>query len=144
MSTSIRFRWRVWVLPIHGNECVDGRGDGAANFYVVWKRGLRWYSIKLVWSSEGAVGATCNRTRNPFVASDSIIVHSGSPTGMWQEEEIDPDALFRAHFEGGNPDAEVPELQGVGIMTDGDQTRTSSMADYAGIVLYKRQRLALR
>jgi hypothetical protein len=68
----IRFGWRVWVLPIHGNECVDGRGDGAANFYFVWKRGLRWYSITLVWSSEGAVGATCNRTRNPFVASDSI------------------------------------------------------------------------
>jgi hypothetical protein len=140
----IRFRWRVWVLPIHGNECVDGRGDGAANFYVVWKRGLRWYSIKLVWSSEGAAGATCNRTRNPFVASDSIIVHSGPPTGVWQEEEIDPDALFRAHFEGGNPDTDVPELQGVGIMTDGDQTRTSSMADYAGIVLYKRERLASR
>jgi hypothetical protein len=34
----------------------------------------------------------------------------------------------------------LPELQGVGIMTDGDQTRTSSMADYAGIVLYKRER----
>ena len=140
----IRFRWRVWVLPIHGNECIGGLGDGAANVYIVWKRGLRWYSIKLVWSSEGPVGAICNGTRNPFVASDSIIVHSGAPIGVWQEEEIDPDALFRDHFEGGNPNAEVPELQGLGIMTDGDQTQTVSVADYAGFVLYKREHLASR
>jgi Protein of unknown function (DUF3047) len=140
----IRFRWRAWVLPIHGNECVAGRADGAANVYVVWKRGLRWYSLKLVWSSEAPVGVTCNGTRNPFVASDSIIVRSGAPTGEWREEEIDPAALFRAHFEGGNPEAEVPELQGIGIMTDGDQTGTTSMADYGGFVLYKQERVASR
>ena len=140
----IRFRWRAWVLPIRGNECVDGRGDGAANVYIVWKRGMRWYSLKLVWSSEASVGVTCNQTRNPFMASDSIILRSGAPIGVWQEEEIEPDALFRAHFENGNPDAEVPELQGIGIMTDGDQTRSWSVADYAGFVLYKRQRVAVR
>ena len=116
---------------------MDGRGDGAANVYVVWKHGMRWYSLKLVWSSEARAGATCNQTRNPFVASESIIVRSGLPTGVWFEEEIQPDALFRAHFEGGDPTAEVPELQGIGIMTDGDQTHTVSAADYSGFVLFK-------
>ena len=140
----IRFRWRAWVLPAGGNECADGRGDSAASFYVVWKRGWRWYSLKFIWSSEAPAGATCNRTRNPFVASDSIIVHSGPPIGEWFEEEIEPEKLFRAHFEGGNPNAEVPELQGIGVMTDGDQTRSASVADYAGFVLYKRERLASR
>ncbi len=106
--------------------------------YIAWKRGLRWYSLKLVWSSGAPAGATCDRTRNPLVASDTIVLRSGPPTGVWQEEEIDPAALFRAHFEGGNPAAEVPELQGVGILTDGDQTHTMSAADYAGFVLYKR------
>ena len=55
------------------------------------------------------------------------------------DEEIDPDALFRAHFEGGSPDAEVPDLQGIGILTDGDQTHSVSAADYAGFVVYKQQ-----
>ena len=140
----MRFRWRPWVLPAGGNECMDGRGDSAAGVYVVWKRGLRWYSLKFVWSSEAPVGATCNRTRNPFVASDSIVVHSGAPVGEWFEEEIEPEALFRAHFADGDPNAEVPELQGIGFMTDGDQTRSASVADYAGFVLYKHEHLALR
>jgi len=140
----IRFRWRAWVLPIGGNECIEGRADGAANVYIVWKRGLRWYSLKLIWSSEAPAGVTCNGTRNPFVASDSVILRSGAPTGVWRDEEIDPAALFRAHFEDGNPNAEVPELQGIGIMTDGDQTGTVSVADYAGFVLFKRDHVASR
>ena len=140
----IRFRWRAWVLPVGGNECAPGRGDAAANVYIAWKRGLRWYSLKLAWSSSAPVGATCDGKRNPFVASDTIVLRSGPPTGVWQEEEVDPAALFRAHFEGGNPAAEVPELQGVGILTDGDQTQTVSAADYAGFVLYKRISTASR
>jgi DUF3047 family protein len=140
----IRFRWRPWVLPVDGDECIQGRGDAAANVYVVWKRGLRWYSVKLVWSTVGKAGVTCRGPRNAFVATDSVILHSGPPTGEWREEEIDPAALYREHFEGGNPNAEVPELQGVGILTDGDQTRTSSAADYAGFVLFKRFTTAAR
>jgi hypothetical protein len=139
-----KFRWRVHVLPRGGDECVPGRGDGAANVYLVWKSGMRWYSLKLDWSTEGTRGAICNVTRNPFVASDTVILRSGSPTGVWLEEEIDPDALFRAHFEGGNPKAEVPELQGIGILTDGDQTRSVSSGDYGGFVFYKEERVAKR
>jgi Protein of unknown function (DUF3047) len=135
----IRFRWRPWVLPVAGDECKEGWGDAAANLYVVWKRGWRWYSVKLIWSSVGTVGVTCRSTRNALVASDSVIVRSGPPTGEWQEEEIDPSALYRAHFEGGNPNAEVPELQGIGILTDGDQTHTVAAADFGGIVLFKRE-----
>src|SRR5438128_6702723 len=48
----MRFRWRALVLPRGGDECVEGRGDAAANVYVTWKRGMRWYSLKLVWSTE--------------------------------------------------------------------------------------------
>src|SRR5436305_4546822 len=136
-ARSFRFRWRALVFPRGGNECVAGRGDSAANVYLAWKKGLRWYSMKLVWSSEASRGATCNGTRNPLVAAASVVLESGGPAGVWREEEVDPDALFRAQFEGGRPDAEVPELQGIGILTDGDQTQSVSAADYAGFVLYK-------
>jgi hypothetical protein len=133
----MRWRWRALALPRKGNECVGGLGDSAAAVYVTWKRGLRWYSLKFIWSSDAPLGATCNRMRNPLVASDSIVLRTGASSGEWVEEVIDPEALFRQHFADGDPGAEIPELQGIGVMTDGDQTRSMSAADYAGFVLYK-------
>ena len=128
----MQWRWRAQVLPRHGNECASGLGDSAAAVYITWKRGLRWYSLKFIWSTGAPVGATCNRIRNPFVASDSIVLRSGPATNGWEEEVVDPEELFRQHF-----DRDVPELQGIGLMTDGDQTGSMSAADYAGFVLYK-------
>jgi Protein of unknown function (DUF3047) len=133
----LTWRWRANVLPRKGNECAPKLGDSAANVYVTWKRGMRWYSLKFVWSTEAPVGATCNKIRNPFTASDSIVLRSGATSIGWVEESIDPEALFRDHFAGGDPNAEVPELQGIGLMSDGDQTNSASGADFADFVLYK-------
>jgi hypothetical protein len=119
------------ALPAGGNECADGNGDSAAVVYVTWKRGLRWYSLKYVWSSVGPKGSTCDRKRNPFRAQDTVIVESGPPLGEWRTVTINPDIEFRNHFEGGDQQASVPNLIGVGIMSDGDQTKSPSEADYA-------------
>lgn len=133
----LQWRWRAQVLPRKGNECASGRGDSAAAVYVTWKRGLRWYSLKFIWSSEAPLGATCNRVRNPLVASDSVVLRTGATSSTWVEETIDPEQLFRQHFANGDPRADVPELQGIGVMSDGDQTGSVSAADYAGFTLYK-------
>lgn len=126
----LRWRWRAIELPKGGNECAEGKGDSAAAVYVTWKRGLRWYSVKLVWSADATVGSTCNRIRNPFVASDSVILRSGESGSRWRTEEVDIDALYRQHF-----GDDIPELQGIGLLTDGDQTRSVSAADYADFTL---------
>jgi len=128
----LRWKWRAQVLPKDGNECADGKGDSAAVVYVSWKRGLKWYTLKYVWSATGVKGRVCDQKRNIFVAQDTVILESGPPVGEWKEEEIDPTAEFRAHFEGGNPNADVPDLAGLGIMSDGDQTKSISAADYTG------------
>src|SRR5438105_1705215 len=133
----MQWRWRAQVLPRKGNECASGLGDSAAAVYVTWKRGLRWYSLKFIWSSEAPLGATCNRMRNPLVASDSVVLRTGIVSADWVEETIDPEELFRQHFSNGDPAADVPELQGIGLMSDGDQTDSVSAADYAAFVLYK-------
>ena len=126
----VRWKWRAQVLPKHGNECAAGFGDSAAVIYVSWKRGLKWYSLKYVWSTDGAKGSVCDKKRNLFVVQDTVILESGGPTNVWKEERVDPTAEFRAHFEG-----DVPDLVGIGLMSDGDQTNSVSAADYAGFVL---------
>ncbi|HVW24089.1 MAG TPA: DUF3047 domain-containing protein [Polyangiaceae bacterium] len=134
----LRWSWRAVVLPKGGNECESGKGDSAAVVYVTWKRGLRWYTLKYVWSATGPKGRTCDSKRNPFVAQDTIIVDSGEPVGQWRTVHIVPDDEFRNHFEGGDPKASVPDLVGVGIMSDGDQTKSQSSADYRDFVVVLR------
>jgi hypothetical protein len=135
----LRWSWRAVVLPKGGNECAGGgKGDSAAVVYVTWKRGLRWYTLKYVWSAGAPKGRVCDSKRNPFVAQDTIIVDSGEPVGEWRTVRVVPDDEFRNHFEGGDPHASVPDLVGVGIMSDGDQTKSQSAADYKDFVLVLR------
>ena len=88
-----------------------------------------------MWSSVGPKGWTCDRKRNLFLAQDTVILESGGPTNVWQAEEIDLKKEFRRHFEDGNVDAAVPDFQGVGLMSDGDQTQSDSAADYGNFVI---------
>ena len=130
----LRWKWRAITLPNGGNECKDGKGDSAAVVYVTWKRGLRWYTLKYVWSAVGKKGAVCDSKRNPFVAQDTVIVESGGPLNEWKTVNLDLRAEFRNHFENGDANADVP-ISGIGIMTDGDQTGSISVGDYAEFVI---------
>jgi len=127
----LTWKWRAEVLPRGGDECAPGQEDSAAVIYVTWKRWLRWYTLKYVWSAAGAKGNVCGRKRTPLVAQDTLILETGGPVGVWKTETIDLDTEFRARF-GEN---DVPDLQGLGLMSDGDQTHSESAADYGGFVL---------
>ena len=134
-TKKLRWKWRAHVLPKGGNECKDGFGDSAAVIYASWKRGLKWYTLKFVWSTAAEKGTTCDQKRNLFVVQDTVVLQSGGPLGIWREEEVDPTLEFRNHFEGGNQKADVPDFVGIGLMSDGDQTHSISASDYAGFVI---------
>jgi hypothetical protein len=126
--------WRAIKLPHQADECTPKKGDSPAVLYVTWKRMLRWYALKYVWSATRPPGTVCDRRRNPFVAQDTVVLRSGGPLGVWQRESIDLAHEFRKYFEDGDPDADIPSLVGIAIMTDGDQTKTESTGDYADFV----------
>ena len=130
-ASKLRWQWRALTLPVGGDECRDGKGDSAAVVYVSWKRALRYYTLKYVWSAVGARGAVCDKKRNPFLAQDTVILESGAPLNEWKSVALDLPTEFRRHFEGGDAKAEVPDLFGVGLMSDGDQTASPSSADFA-------------
>jgi hypothetical protein len=131
----LHWKWRALALPLGGNECADGKGDSAAVVYVTWKRGLKWYALKYVWSAVGPKGAVCDKKSNWFRAQQTVILETGAPLNAWVNESIDLDAEFRKHFEDGDPKADVPDFMGVAIMSDGDQTQSPSSADFGGFVL---------
>jgi hypothetical protein len=98
---------------------------------------MRWYTLKYVFGTGAPEGTVCHRKRSPFAAQDTIVLRSGGPLGAWRDQEIDLGEEFRNHFENGDARAAVPDLAGIGILTDGDQTRSESVADYAGFVLIR-------
>lgn len=134
-ATRLRWRWRALELPRGGDECARGKGDSAAVVYVSWKRGLRYYTLKYVWSAVGQRGAVCDKKRNPFLAQDTVIVETGAPLSEWRTVDLDLRAEFQKHFEGGDAAADVPDLFGIGLMSDGDQTASVSSADFADFTL---------
>lgn len=131
----VRWSWRARILPRGGDECMKGKGDSAAVVYLTWRRGLKFYALKYVWSATGVKGRVCDKKRNLFVAQDTTILVSGGPLNTWRTEELDLRAEFRKHFEKGDPNADVPDFVGLGIMSDGDQTQSESSADFGAFTL---------
>jgi hypothetical protein len=131
----LSWSWRARVLPNGGDECKQGKGDSAAVVYVTWKRTLRYYTLKYVWSAVGTKGSVCDKKRNPFVAQDTVVLESGAPLHTWKKVDLDLRAEFRRHFGDGDENESVPNFVGIGLMSDGDQTKSESSADFGTFTL---------
>ncbi len=131
----LAWRWRALVLPAGGNECDSRKTDSAGSVYIAWRRGMRWYGLKYAWSSVAPLGAVCDRRDNLLMRGETIIQRSGGPLGAWVDESLDLEAEYRKHFAGGDPRAEVPDLIGIAVLTDGDDTHSASSADFGGFLL---------
>lgn len=129
-AKGLRWSWRARTLPKGADECQPGKGDSAAVAYVTWKRGLRYYTLKYVWTAAGTKGRVCGKKRNLFVAQDTVVLEAGPPLDVWRTVELNLTSEFRKHFADGDADADVPDFVGIGIMTDGDQTQSESSADF--------------
>jgi DUF3047 family protein len=131
----LRWRWRVRAFPTGGDECRGGYGDSPASVAAAFKRGFKWYILRFVWSTASPLGAVCDKKRNLFLARDTIVLERGGAAGVWLNEVVDVHQSFLNHFVGGDPNADVPDLVGIAVLSDGDQTRSESGADFAGFEL---------
>jgi hypothetical protein len=131
----LRWLWRASAVPERGDECRADHGDSAASVSLAYKRGMRWYVLKYVWSAEAPLGAVCDRKRSLLLARDTVVLERGPARGTWLREVVDVRRAFIDHFAGGDPNTDVPELVGIGVMTDGDQTQSTSGAEWAAFEL---------
>ena len=131
----VRWEWRARVVPERGDECIPGRGDSAASVSLAFKRGMKWYILKYVWSGASPLGEVCDRKRSLLVARDTIVLERGDARETWVREVVDVRRAFIDHFAGGDLGADVPDLVGIGVMSDGDQTWSPSGADWTGFEL---------
>ena len=124
----VRWRWRGRTFPTGGDDCAHGVADSAAGVFLTFHSGLKWTLLKYIWSEKRPVGDLCDKRNSPFLRRQTTVLESGGPLGTWHSEALDPKGEFVKHFGGKRED--VPDFVGIGLLTDGDQTKTSSAADY--------------
>src|SRR5512146_2852928 len=98
----VRWSWRARVFPDGGDECRPGHGDSAASVSLAFKRGLKWYVLKYVWSPVAPLGAVCDRKRTLLLARDTIVLERGGTPGTWLRELVDVKRAFVDHFDDGD------------------------------------------
>ncbi|MBS1985845.1 MAG: DUF3047 domain-containing protein [Bdellovibrionales bacterium] len=123
----LQWRWRVNRFPKGAKVQVDGKRDAAAQIYVVWKIGGRGYSLKYIWAESDPVGLSFGEGRwNPIGRLFSQVIRSGGATATWQTETRNVRQDFEKAFDKKPP----AEAEGIGVLTDGDGTKTEPEGDY--------------
>ncbi|MBN1962293.1 MAG: DUF3047 domain-containing protein [Deltaproteobacteria bacterium] len=130
------WRWRVGQFPINADEKIEGHMDNAAAVYLTFASGLRRYVIKYIWSTKYPPGANW-RTTSGILKKMQVVVRQGPPTvtDSWHHESIVITNEFHRYF-GGDIKDKPPPIAGVGILSDGDGTRSEVKADYSDFLLY--------
>jgi hypothetical protein len=125
----IQWRWRVQKWPPGAKTDDDSKRDAAASVYVTLKDGYKGLVIKYIWSEQEKVGTQYKRGRwNPMGSLVGEVVRTGGKTGEWVTERRnvieDFERLYKRKYTGLSGG-------GIGVMSDGDQTKSQPEADYA-------------
>ncbi|NLE01941.1 MAG: DUF3047 domain-containing protein, partial [Fibrobacter sp.] len=121
-------KWRVHKLPEGGDETVKSKNDSGAGIYVIFKGQFRLNTvIKYVWSSTLPKGTS---TFSRYNGRTAIIVlrNASDSTGTWFTEKVNVYKDYERVF-GKIP----PVVEGIGILSDADNTKTEAAADYGEI-----------
>lgn len=126
----LSWKWRVHKLPDGATELERGKNDSGASIYVIFKGAFKLNNIiKYVWSSSLPIGT---QTVSPYNKNTKIIVlQSGvDKTNKWITESVNVYEDYKRLF-GCKP----PKVEGFGILTDSDNTKSSAIADYDDLIL---------
>lgn len=130
----LNFKWRVRNFPPGGNESIKAKCDSAASVNLILVAS-RWRpkTIKYSWSTTLKKGTV---TESPYAVwparTDVIVLQSGrAKAGQWVHEKRNVLEDYKRFYNKKNVDSFVVEA--LLIMSDGDNTRSLSSADYDNI-----------
>jgi len=116
------WKWRAQDLPKNAAEDQPSLNDSACSVYVVYG-GWLGKAIKYVWSSTLPSGQVIENIPDKFY---TVILESGPKfLGQWRTESADVAKDYQNYFHKTPKDP-----SGFGLLTDGDQTQSSSICDY--------------
>lgn len=128
----LSWKWRVWDLPDGASE--DDENDTAASIYVVFDLGqVLWRevpkSIRYTWSSSLPEGTVLSK----FFGNQKVIVVESGKDGLGQWKTFQQNIVedYKRLFGEAPPETPLAIL----ILSDGDNTGSTAIADYDDIIL---------
>ena len=122
----LRWRWRVQKFPTGARVLEGSKSDAAAQVYVLWKGTPTYYVLKYFWAAEDKVGTLLEQSTLFLGKLRGLVIRSGGKADEWRTETRNVHADFIKYF-GGEPPGNV---KGFAILSDADETKTQSEADY--------------
>ncbi|MDW3094057.1 MAG: DUF3047 domain-containing protein [Gammaproteobacteria bacterium] len=126
----LNWSWKVDKPLKRLNEQTKAGDDYAARVYVIARQGLapwRTKALNYVWSSNAVVGEAW-----PNAFTDKAIMiplRTRSETGeQWRAEKVNVKKDFKKYF-----GLEIDEVDGIAIMTDTDNSKSSITAAYGDL-----------
>lgn len=132
----LSWRWRARVLPKDGDERIGPKNDSAVAVYVVLDQNFFRIpkTLKYVWSTTLPVGT--RHRRDGIGRPNVIVLESGTKKlGEWVSVSVNVYDDFVRTFGRKPPDHAV----GIGVLTDGNATKTNSEGDYDDFVIHSHR-----
>jgi hypothetical protein len=125
----ICWKWKAIKLPESGAENDKKKNDCVCGIYVMLKTGIFPKAIKYVWSATLPVGTIITSSLNSNLKV--IILESGKEKcGQWVCERVNiKKDIARCYGE----KEQIPNILGIGLMTDADNTRSITESCYGQI-----------
>ena len=132
-GNTISWRWKIDRVPPGGSENVKSTFDHSARLFVAFKTRLGPpRTVNYVWANSVPAGKTFHHPSSG--RSRFVVLQSGNgKAGQWIAEKRDVAADWKQLFQ----DDDVPEIVGIGFMTDSDGTGTQVTGWYDDIVLQR-------
>jgi len=130
----LKWRWRVHQLPEKADERYKNRNDSAAAVYVFFNKGFtkfRKHTIKYSWSSTELPKGIYLKGHYNSNMYTIILENRNSPLNKWIEERVNVVGDYLRIFK----KDKVPEILGIAIMSDSDDTKSTAWADYDDFVI---------
>jgi hypothetical protein len=122
----LAWSWRPIEFPHGSDERQSKTNDSALAVYAVFPHSY-WSakSVKYVWS---ALVPTGTHLTSSAGLTQVYVLRSGTKgKGRWTEERVNVLEDYRKYFE----TTEAPKAEGIAVLTDSDDTKSTAQGDYA-------------
>lgn len=130
----LRWRWRVRKLPTGGRVLDRKVSDAGAQVYLVWTVGRRKHIVKYYWAANDKVGDELHQSSLIFGKLFGLVLEAGPPLDQWKVETRN---VYEDYFRGFGVHP-VEHLRALAILSDADETKSESEADYADFQILKK------